>query len=176
MPIGNEPNDNRVGFFEWNRNETFRMLETKDLTRIFGIPMGWHLFLERIHMVVADGEVCTMTLDPPTGWTGGGRPSIDGEAPIRPYGRQFVGIGLVTIKDTIKILNMPVYNNIGLSKGNANDIGFEIYYHFEPGAMMWLDEWADLLADKIQAPIRQSAGRVYNQVGDYFQMGRRERA
>jgi len=47
-----------------------------------------------------------------------------------------------------------------------------IDYYLLPGAMMWLDEWAELLRDKRNVPLSRTAGRPYNQVGDYRQAGR----
>lgn len=179
MSIGLEPNDRRFGFWDWTVNEFDRTLTTQDLTRIFGIPLGHHLVIEHMLVLVSSGQNCRVTFDPKMGEPGEGSqfvtPSIDGLVPSMARGRTFVAIGAGDITQVPKFLDIPVYDNIVFQKSNDTwDFSFEIYYHFEPGAMMWLDEWAEMLADKYKVPITDTAGRIYNRVGDYYQMGIRE--
>lgn len=66
-----------------------------------------------------------------------------------------------------------LYDELRLIKGGA-DAAWRITftYRLVPGAMMWLDEWAELLRQKRNVPYQTSPGGRYHQVGDVHQVNR----
>lgn len=182
MGIGLEPNDRRFGVWQDTEDVAEHTIQTADLVSMFGIPMGMHLFIERWIVTVENGESCQVTFDGKgrrnVGLNGVGeiRSTVTGgiNGSMMPVGRHFIAIGVTgSLQNQQKFLDIPVYDEIVIFKGAANDMIHEIYYHFEAGAMFWLDEWADLLKDKANVPLSHTRGRIYTQIGDYFQINKR---
>lgn len=180
MAIGDEPNDRRFGFWDDTEDVAVHTLGTKDLTSMFGIPQGFHLFIEHMIITVENGESVIVQFDAKNRRRAGavGTAQItgvnDGNGSMMPSGRSLIASGVTgQLQQQVKVLNIPVYDEIEFTKGAANDIRYEFYYHFERGAMMWLDEWAALIRDKTNAPFAHAAGRAYRQVGDYYQLNKR---
>lgn len=180
MGIGLEPNDRRFGYWQDTEDQAIHTLQTSDLVKMFGVPMGMHLVVEHMIVTVENGENVVVTFDSKYRRTNlAGTAEITGSVgingPMMPVGRQFIVNGVTgSLQQQVKVLNIPVYDEIRFNKGaDANDMLYEFYYHFEMGAMMWLDEWAALLRDKSNAPFQHGVGRVYRQVGDYYQINKR---
>ncbi len=176
MGIGLAKQDLRVEHYSWAIDETHRRIGTQELARLFGIPEGFHLFIDHILAIAANGETMEIFYD-----AFQRSPTINefsemgtGGHKLMPSGRHQVVIGNTQIGEHYKPCGFEVYDSIDLHKATSSwDFNLEIYYTFLPGAMMWLDEWAERLRDKSNAPFSHIAGRVYRQVGDYYQVNKR---
>jgi len=176
MGIGEDPQDNRNDPFVWNVTENAIELQTARLTRQFGIPMGMHLYLDYVYVQAAQGTSLELFIDV------AGEQRLNqfsdlspaGAAAFRPRKRHFfIAATAASTRDIFRVINMPVYDKLNLFKATDSwTFGIQFGYHFEPGAMMWLDEWAELIRDKTNVPLSQTPGRAYTQVGDYRQAGR----
>lgn len=165
--------------------DQFHTLETGEIAKIFGVPMGMHPVVVRViglETQQTDRQFMYIWYDPDrldnllhseiTGY------DIDNRVSAGLLGRKS-HLLVADASDTYPSSDYGeyhVYNNIMLNKAAAAIWGVAFDYYLVPGAMMWLDEWAELLQDKQNVALNannQAAGSRYYQVGDYYQIGKR---
>ncbi len=160
---------------------------TVQCTKLFGVPMGYHPIINAIRgseealssitdlRVYLDVPATTdisnnatriLTLTPATG-------SLTGWSASR---KQFSI--RADASDTYQAVDhggpYHLWDSLSFRKADTATWFVEFDYRLVPGAMIWLDEWAELLKDKtnVTAHLR-NPGDNYHRVGDYYQINKR---
>ncbi len=166
-----------------------RDMETQEVQTLFSVPNGMHPVITAIRTdKLTAGDRVVMMVDPEPGLESGlGLEWTLANVFLHPTATAVAWRKMPTAKrmflfdidggEAIDFAGRPypVRNRISFSLSIAADVNVFIYYDVEEGHMNFLDEWADLIGQKQNvAGLETSAGGLYHQVGQYFQIGRRE--
>jgi len=173
-------------FLGWSDNSDTQVnLSTGQIAKLFGVNLGMHPVIQAIRGLEVDNanvESLFCFVDPraerltSTGIYlmsdngAGNRSTLQGDQ----FSRKMFIVRADAGDSFRDIESGPfhVLNDLTFTKTATSSWELTIDYTMESGAMMWLDEWAAMLADKYQVPNDRTQG--YNMVGDYFQIGKRE--
>lgn len=173
----------QVTFWGWETGaDNDLILTTKDLVRLLHIPEDHHVGLWSVAIRSGSVDVDTfMAFDYGENRFFKGGYSIDGTTeskgapPNTIFSKREDAIGdpgqyFYSFPEPLEVLN-----NIVLHRSASADIRFILTYKFLPGSMDWTTENLEWIPDikKVGGP-QTSAGNEYHQVGDTYQIGRRE--
>lgn len=178
----------RVGF-SWFTDELTRRWETEEIQRRFTVPRGWHpVILNAWGLEVAEGAISELiavpdvdplvfTTDVTTGPLGLVTTPMDTSQSMPRWARTGF-LKLISDSDYSSVDYSPVIIRDSLTwrKSNSTHNWYvTLDFTLERGSLMWWDEWARFLRDKRNVSSGQrDAGEIYYQVGDEYQIGRRE--
>jgi len=168
--------DRRTEVFVWNTNENLRRLEVQDLTSYFGIPLGKHLFIEHLRVLLGAGRAFEMFIDQ----SDLASHSINEFSELGPDGPRIKNRGKHWLiqgnSDVTTTVTVPIFRHVfhSLTLFQAAQDGFapEFTYTLEPGPMNWADLWRDLYRQRRNIPKLTTAGSKFHQVGNYHLLRR----
>lgn len=182
-------NKSKAVFFLWDSGEDARFLDTQDITKLFSVPLGFHPVMTSIQGRQNTG---TSLFDlfgfvDPTQRNREGKDdainlnqfqfNLDQSPPVihgSMLSKKFFWTTHIGGNGNLHKsagYHYHIWDSMQLIKGDG-EWQVTIQYFLAPGAMMWLDEWAQLIRQKRNIPKQTTAGRKFHQVGNYHVLRR----
>lgn len=186
MPIVPYEQSLRRALVLWDDAHDQLLLRTNSITKLFGIPLGFHPFITAMFGRQTTGtnqEDLIAFIDAPrdiigtvdagevqyTMSDGSGIDRVNGANPSKKI-MWITNIGGNGNQDRDRAA-YNCWNQILFTKSDGT-WAIVIEYRLVPGAMRWDDEWAALLRQKRNIPKQTTAGSKFHQVGNYHVLRR----